>query len=230
MTDAIPAFTLADQPVTRSDLAGATGPGHLIGCDLNEAELSKLDLTGWVFERCTLRRTELSGARLELSRWLNCRGAFASFVGAGLEDAVFQSSDFNNASFRRAVLSSASFKGCKLTGADFTDSKSLGIVFEETLLVSAKLPSFSFKKAVLKGLDLSSADLSRCDFREAVFEGSSLREANIEAARFEGADLRGADLGGLPLLKELPRFRGASISTTQAAMILKDLGLQVLPR
>jgi len=110
MVDTSPAFTLTDRLVARADLAGAAGPGHLLGCDLDEADFSGLDLTGWVFERCTLRRIELSGARLEFSRWRNCRGAFANFSGAGLEDAVFQSSDFNNASFRRAVLSSASLK------------------------------------------------------------------------------------------------------------------------
>ena len=104
-----PVLTIEDRTLARADLAALIGddPVRLVGCTLDEAKLSDLDLTGWVFERCSLARTDLGKTELELARFLNCRGAFALFRGANLEDAAFRSSDFNNASFRGATLSSA---------------------------------------------------------------------------------------------------------------------------
>lgn len=227
-----PAITIEDRTLARTDIAALMGDGpvRLVGCNLDETRLAELDLTGWVFERCSLARTDLGNATLELSRWLNCRGAFALFRGANLEDAAFRSSDFNNASFRGATLSSANFEDCKLTGCDMAEARAMDVRFTNTLLVSAKLPGFNFRKDKLVGVDLGSADLVKCDFRETVFENSSLREANIDQARFQDADLRGADLGGLSILSQAGRFKGAVVSAAQAELILAQTGIKVRAR
>lgn len=227
-----PAITIEDRTVSRADITALLGddPVRLVGCNLDETKLADLDLTGWVFERCSLVRTDLGNAILELTHWLNCRGAFAIFRGANLEDGAFRSSDFNNASFRGATLSSASFEDCKLTGCDMAEAKSMDVRFTNTLLVSAKLHGFNFRRDKLVGVDLSSADLVKCDFREATFENSSLREANIDQARFQDADLRGADLGGLSILAQAGRFKGAVVSAAQAELILSQTGIKVRAR
>jgi uncharacterized protein YjbI with pentapeptide repeats len=223
---------LADRTLSRTDVAPLAGGDAvtLTNCVLDEANLRDLDLTGWRFERCSLSRTDLAAATLELCTFAHCRGPSATFHSAHLDDARFESSDFNNAVFRGAVLTSAVFTDCKLTGSDFTDARSTGTSFADTLLVAAKLAGFSFRKDKLRGVDLSSADLARCDFRDAEFEKSSLREAIIDDARFEGADLRGADLTGLSLLTGAGRFKGAIISAAQAEIILSATGLKVRAR
>jgi len=99
-------------------------------------------------------------------------------------------------------------------------------VFEETLLINAKLPAHSFRKQRLRRLDFSSCDLRQCDFRQAIFENCSLRDAHMAGARFDAADLRGADLGGLKLV-DAGLFRGAVISREQAAQLLGELGLRL---
>lgn len=227
-----PTLSIEDRTLGRADIVALLGeePVRLVGCNLDESKLADLDLTGWVFERCSLARTDFGKAELELARFLNCRGAFALFRGANLEDAAFRASDFNNASFRGATLSSASFEGCKLTGCDMAEAKSMDVSFTNTLLVSAKLPGFNFRKETLVGVDLSSADLVKCDFREASFENCSIREANIDQARFQDADLRGADIGGLSILAQAGRFKGAVVSAAQAELILSQTGLKVRAR
>ena len=215
--------------MTRADIAALSGqgaPASLVACDLEEADLSGLDLSGWVFERCSLRRTHLTGSSLEATRWTGCRGGFADFVGADLTEATIGSSDFNNTNFRGVKLSAATVRGCKMTGANFAEAQTLGAVFEETLFIDAKLPSFIFRKQTLKRLDFGQADLRKCDFREAVLEACSLRDAHLADARFEGADLRGADLGGIRLI-DASAFRGAIISRGQAGQLLAELGLTV---
>jgi len=200
--------------------------GHLIDCDCDESDLSNLDLAGWVFERCSFRRVKFTGARLEGTQWRSCRGGFADFQGADLAEAVFEASDFNNGLFRRATLTSTRFWGCKLTGADLSEARAMDISFDETLLINAKLPGYSFRKQKLHKLDLSQADLHGCDFRGAVFEDCSLRDAHLVDSRFEDADLRSADLGGLRLI-DARIFRGATISKEQAGQLLMELGLNV---
>jgi len=207
-------------------LAASGVPTTVDGAMLEGLDLSSLDLAGWTFERCDLRRTKFTGARLEATHWQTCRGAFADFSGADLTDAVLMASDFNNASFRRSMLGSARFQGCKLTGADLSEARALETRFEEILFVSAKLPSASFRNMVLQRIDFGQADLRKADFRGTVFEACSLRDANLAGSRFAGADLRGADLGGLRLI-DAGLFRGATISREQAGQLLGELGLNV---
>ena len=212
--------------LSRQQVMAAKGPQVAVDCDLAGVDLSRIDLSGWAFERCDLRKTKLAGATLEGARWTACRGAGSDFGGADLTEAGFVGCDFNNASFWRSTLVSARFDGCKMTGVDFSESKDFGIGFAETLLINARLPGFSFRKLVLQKVDFAQADLRKCDFRDAVFEDCSLREANLTGARFQGADLRGADLGGVRLVDAAP-FRGATISSKQAGQLLGELGLVV---
>ena len=92
--------------------------------------------------------------------------------------------------------------------------------------MGADLRAMSFRKKRLVQLDFSEADLSGCDFRDTVFEGGSLRNAHLKLARFEGADLREADLCGVKLFDAKP-FKGATVSYSQAAELLAELGLSV---
>lgn len=227
MDDLFSDRALRGKTLGRSDLARLAGtPQSLIDCDLDEVDLSGLDLTGWHFERCSLRRGDLGRARLETTVWKSCRGAFANFLASDLSEALFEGCDFNNATFKRATLQAVKFVRCKLTGADLFEAKGLDIAFDETLLVSAKLSGHTFRRASLNRIDFSQADLRKCDFRQATFVDCSLREANMAGARFDGADLRGADLGGMRLV-DASLFRGATISREQAGLLLAELGLNV---
>jgi fluoroquinolone resistance protein len=229
MTASLPERTVTDRCLSRSDIASLAASGTpmaLHGCDLQEADLSALDMTGWDFVRCDVRHANFRGTRLEGSRWQSCRGGFATLIGAELGDARFGSCDFNNSVWRSARLGDAAFTGCKLTGADLSDARTMDVRFEECLLIGAKLPGHSFRKQTLRKLDLSQADLRKADFRNAVLEGCSLRDAHLVGTRFDGADLRGADLGGLKLI-DASLFRGATISRDQAALLLAELGLKL---
>jgi uncharacterized protein YjbI with pentapeptide repeats len=230
---------VSDATLTRADVerltaanhagaeAGHHEPLHFTDCDFEGVDLSRLDLRGAEFHRCSIVETSFFGAALSHTRWVRCRGRQADFASADLVDAAFQSSDLNNTSWRRAKLASASFRGCKLTGANFEACAALGLSFVETLLVGAHLRGLSFRKAMLQQLDFSDADVAGVDFREATFEGCSLRNAHLKGARFDGADLRDADLSGVRLV-DAALFKGATISHQQAAVLITELGLRVM--
>ncbi|QQC64038.1 pentapeptide repeat-containing protein [Paraburkholderia ginsengisoli] len=234
---AAPSHAVSDATLTRADVerligarhadSGNHAPLHFTDCDFEGTDLSRLDLRGAEFHRCTIVETSFFGASLAHSRWIRCRGREADFGSADLVDAAFQSSDLNNTSWRRAKLASASFRGCKLTGANFEACTALGLSFVETLLVGAHLRGLSFRKATLQQLDFSDADVAGVDFREAIFDGGSLRNAHLKGARFDGADLREADLSGVRLV-DAALFKGATISHQQAAVLVTELGLRVM--
>jgi uncharacterized protein YjbI with pentapeptide repeats len=226
MSESAPNF--ADQPLTRADLAPLAGQDvRLVNCTLDEADLKSLDLSSFIFERCSLAETAFTGATLEFAKFDHCRGAKVDFSATNCTEALFADCDFNNGTFHGATLTSTRFKSCKLTGVDFAQVHTFDIGFLDCLLVAARMPKMIFRKEKLAGIDFSMADLSDCDFREASFERTSLREANIERANFQNADLRGADLGGLNMLKDRQRFRGAVISAAQAELVLDEYGFRV---
>lgn len=229
MGDLISDCTVREKELTRADverLRESSTPCHLIDCDLEEAVLAGLDLANWTFEQCNLRRADFTGAKLEGTAWRSCRAAFAQFASADLTDATFIASDFNNCVMRQSTLTAVTFQRCKLTGADLFESKAFDVRFDETLLIHAKMPGYSFRKQTLKKIDFGQADLRKCDFRATIFEECSLRDANLSGSRFAGADLRGADLGGLGLM-DASLFRGATVSRHQAEQLLSELGINV---
>lgn len=225
-----PATTISATRLSRADveelIAQASGPLIFDGCDLDGANLSRLELQDAEFRHCSLLETSFFAASLARSKWQRCRGGQADFESADMADVLVQGCDFNNSTWRRAKMASASFSECKLTGASFEEVGHLGLSFEQSRLVGADLRRLSFRKARLNGLDFQDADLSGCDFREAVFEDCSMRNAHMVDARFDGADLRGADISGITL-DNARRFKGAIISNRQAAELMLGLGLVV---
>lgn len=224
-----PILTIADQILDRAGvmlLAVKGVPVHLLGCELDDADLSDMILNGWIFETCLFKKTKFTSAKLERAQFIGCKGAHAHFVSTILIEAQFTACDFNNSKFSGATITQAVFRRCKLTGANFDDTKALDVTFEDCRLNEARLRNFSFRKMTLKSLDLHNAELQRCDFRDVTFEDCSLRDADLKDARFEGADLRGTDIGGVRL-EDARRFKGATISRSQAAELLSELGLHV---
>lgn len=208
-------------------IAAATMPVHLVECDLEGVDLSRLDIGGFSFDRCSLIETDLSHASAVGTTWTSCRARKASLRGIDLTDATMRSGDWNNSDWQGATIASMRMTGAKLTGADFRGVRALGTVFEDCLMQSATLCGMSFRKAALGRCDMARADVRECDFRDAVFgEGSSLANAQIDSAKFQGADLREVDLAGHGI-DALRILAGARVTMAQACSIVAGAGLRV---
>ncbi|MBC7479991.1 MAG: pentapeptide repeat-containing protein, partial [Pseudorhodobacter sp.] len=114
-------------------------PGEVVDCELGGVDLSGLDLAGWQFRRCGMKAARFVGTVLDGAVFELCRGAGADFAAARLGDGELRGCDFNNASFAGAVLTGARIVGCRLTGADWVKAGTIGVMVEDTLLVSARL-------------------------------------------------------------------------------------------
>lgn len=231
MPQDVPHHRITGRTLTRANIASAiaaaTKQVRVIECELEGVDLSRLDLTGFVFDRCNLIEADLSHIVAPATEWISCRARKTTLRGADLTDAAFRSGDWNNGSWQAVQISGASFSAVKLTGCSFVEARSLGASFSDCPMQATDLKGLSFRKAKLGRCDMSRADVRGCDFRAASFdEGSSLAGAMIAEARFDEADLRRVDLTGHGL-DSLKTLRGARIGIDQAAAIVGSAGLRV---
>uniref|UniRef100_UPI0016419725 pentapeptide repeat-containing protein n=1 Tax=Burkholderia gladioli TaxID=28095 RepID=UPI0016419725 len=78
--------SVSGRTLDRADLLllveSSPAPIHLEDCDLEGADLSRLDLRGVRFERCALAEASFVGATLARTEWIRCRARQASFASA----------------------------------------------------------------------------------------------------------------------------------------------------
>ena len=74
----------------------------------DDEDLSRLDLQGCTFDRCTFGGANLFAAKLARTVWQRCRAGGADFESVDAVDARFDSCDLNNTKWRRAKLASVS--------------------------------------------------------------------------------------------------------------------------
>lgn len=110
--------------------------------------------------------------------------------------------------FEHCAFDGANLSGLALRGAQF-----LGCSLAETVLDKANLSD-------TRWLD--------CRAGAARFQLANLSDAHLKNARFDGADLRAADLGGLRITALAQFFKGAILSTDQAAALVSGLGIRVV--
>lgn len=109
----------------------------------------------------------------------NCDLSTADFLGALLEEDIFEKVDFTNADFRYANVQVTRFRECNLTGTKFIDADCLGSTFTGSDLTNA-----DFTGANLTNVDFTGANLTNVDFT-----GSDLTNANFTGANLTGAIL-----------------------------------------
>ncbi len=198
-------------------------------CDFTRAEMQDLDLTGAVFDHCTLNGAKLRECMLDRVRIIGGSCVAADFASADANDAVFHCVELSQTRFTGALLADARFEECRMIGADLTALRGLAVTLtiKDCNLQLANLQDTDLRGADLTGSDLTEADLRGTDLRDAVFSRCRLRGVDLSHTRLDRADLRGADLGAITA--DMPgQLRGAVISHAQAADICAALGLTVL--
>ncbi|MDX1251036.1 MAG: pentapeptide repeat-containing protein [Gammaproteobacteria bacterium] len=101
-------------------------------CQMPNARLDKLDLTG-----ATLRNTNLQGASLRESKLRDSDLSFANLSSANLANAHFNGATILGANFRGADLSNADLSGADLSYADFSGADLTGANFSGARLDNA---------------------------------------------------------------------------------------------
>lgn len=72
-----------------STIAQAIMPLVFESCDFEGVDLSRLNMSGFLFKGCTFMASSLYAAVLTQTTWFSCRGRQADFEEAELVDAKF---------------------------------------------------------------------------------------------------------------------------------------------
>lgn len=228
-----PSVVLADRELSAAavrDTLDDAAPGivRFSRCELSEVDLRDVNLSGTIFDHCTLADAVLGGAELDGVHAEGGDWARVNLAQSDLTDATLRNVDLSGAVLRGALLTDASFDACRMLGAALTGLRGLAVSFR---LDGCNLQLADLQDLHLRGLrvhdaDLSEADLRGSDLREAVLSNCRLRGIELSETRLDGADLRGSDLG--ELTADSPRhLAGAVISGDQASQLCAALGVVV---
>ena len=193
-----------DAELQRVDLSGF----EFRGADLSRANLSRCKLMGADLRGADLSGADLTGARLRGALY-DTETTFPSGFDPATTGAyavvprtVMQAAKLQWKRLRNAALSGARLEGADLTGADLTNAQ----------LNSADLTGATLYTANLTGAGLHGAILRRANARGCLFQDADLRRADLRGADFSWADFADADLRGAQLVGASltdARFRGA---------------------
>jgi uncharacterized protein YjbI with pentapeptide repeats len=162
--------------------------------DLSSTSLSRQDLRGANFSRCSLAETHFNNSDLS---------------GANLTRANLGRASLNAARLGSAILVEASLEGANLAQVDFTRAD-----LSYANLTGSHLTDANLQLANLTGADLSKSNLYQANLSGAVLRSAKLRWANLTSANLQEVNLRGSDLTGASFIEaDLTRadLRGANL-------------------
>lgn len=163
--------------------------------DLSSASLSRQDLRGADFRRCSLaeahfNKTDLSSANLTRANLSRASLNAAQLGSATLADAILDGANLAQADFSRADLSYASLNGSHLTDANLESANLTGANLHKSNLFQANLTGAVLSAAKLRWADLTGANLLRANLRRSDLTGTSFIGADLTQADLQGANLR----------------------------------------
>lgn len=169
---------LASGAAPPSDLRGI----HLVGENLEAADLSGCDLSHADLSQCVLRGAKLMRARLDHALLVEADLSGAELLAADLHGANLSECTAGQTGFGNANLSDSLLFGADLRGATFSNA----------CLRDADLRGADLSEARMRDCELSGADLTRACLRNTDLNGSV-----VQGASFVETDLRHAELQGL---------------------------------
>lgn len=181
------------------------------------------------------------------------------FDHAAAENLDFSELTCRQLSFRACRFSgcdftAAAFYGCDFTGCRFTACRFPASYWKSCCLTDCKGDGGDFRRSRFKCCSLNgcvfpyanfcNAVWERCDLRECNFTESALAECKISKTTVQTVDLTGAELfhtsfkgmdissctlDRVSLSESCAELRGAKIHVTQAAVVARILGIEVIP-
>lgn len=183
---------------------------YLDSVSLEGADLSCLNLTGYLFNRRCLKGANFTGSNLSFTVFSNADLSNANLYQAVLREAVLRSAklcyaELINAKMHSIILNGADLRCAHFENADLYKAKMMdtflvGAVFRGSNLTEAVLcgavmyEDFAGLKTDFTGARMKRTNLTDADMTDAIFEDTCLSEANLTNAILENADLTNANL------------------------------------
>ncbi len=159
----------------------------------------RMDFEGCLISGCSLRKSNLAGARLR-----RC-----SLNGLDLSEAILDMSDMTYCDLTHANLSNASLKGTTLRGANLAHANMAG----------ARVDTMTFKGTKSWPANLDGAILQHADLTNTLFDHTIMSHADLRDCILSGANFIEVDLAKV---KMSPRNTSSSASCKRASQRYTD--------
>ncbi len=199
-TKSCPRCDLADAQLRAMDLTGANLTGaNLTGATLYGANLAGADLTGAKLYKTILSGAKLPGVNLTEVDLTRVVLTGVDLTGANLREVNLRGVDLTELDLTGVDLAGASLRevnlrGVDLTEANLTGANLTGAKLTGANLTGAKLPGVNLTEVDLTGVVLTGVDLAGADLTKVDLPGVALSEANLREANLTGANLSRAKL------------------------------------
>lgn len=167
----------------RRTQAIAAEHASLVDLDLDDLELSRIELCGASLTEVSAQRTGWEAADARSTRWLRCRLEAASLAGAVLSGSTLEHCDLSCANLEATSWQRATLAHCALPRAVLIDARLDRAVFSDCDLRGADL-EIARAPAVAA---LAGARFVRCDLRDTNWRGRELTGATFVDCKLAGA-------------------------------------------
>ncbi|MGE8186825.1 DUF2169 family type VI secretion system accessory protein [Pseudomonas sp. NPDC086278] len=156
-----------------------------------DLDLSGIDLTGGVMQKCVFERCNLAHARLTDSVLSECR-----FHDCDLSAADLQKAALNKAFVQRCRLDGVNAKAADLSNIQMLESHCAGADFSGAQMTKAHFVDCDFSKAIFSGAQMPLAVLQRCELNHVDMSHARLAKSQFDACTLNDARLPAAQLPG----------------------------------
>ncbi|WP_406007745.1 pentapeptide repeat-containing protein [Streptomyces sp. NBC_00637] len=177
-------------PRERLDLHGL----HLVGTELNHADLTGADLRGVTLTDAYLAEATLTNANLCGATLSKASLYRATLTGAKLQAATLVKVDLREATLEGADLSRSTLTGSNLRWANLTNVALERAILSDANLRQATLTETDLSSATLTGASMFKATLTNADLYQATLTDAILAKATLTETSLRGATLNGASL------------------------------------
>ncbi|RUT02047.1 hypothetical protein DSM106972_061220 [Dulcicalothrix desertica PCC 7102] len=175
--------------------------------NLENADLSQLDLSGINLSNANLRKAKLVGTKLN-----NGNLSGANLERADLQCADLRQANLNEANLKKAKLDAANLNAATLIKSNLYSAYMPRIQLFQANLQEAKLGDVELTAANLEECILDKVSLSGARVRKANLKKASLKQAYLYECKLQFSDLTGANLQKADLTKA--ELDGANLTQT----------------
>ena len=180
------------------------------------------------FHRETVEKLDFSELDCHESSFTSSRFIDCDFSGTSFYGCRFENCQFSGCRFPVSYWKNTSLCFCKADGADLRRAR-----FKNCTLVSSLLRYANCADSVWDKTSITSCSFTESSMASAAIRSCCLQQVDFSGAVFFRAELKGLNLSSctidrITLSENCAELRGTKIDASQAALVARILGIEVL--
>ena len=163
------------------------------GCDLRDAVIKNMNMSGSFLKNADLSGADLSSSRFDNSDFFGAKLVGANLFGINSTDVDFSGADLSKAKFLETAFRKSNFEKTMLMNLDNAIISGSGSNFNNSVWTGTTLNYLYTKNATFDGADLRGINFPR-QSTEITF--AKMTNANLDDAAFVGVNLTGVSFLG----------------------------------